>query len=190
MPKVTIAAPDVMHYFLGPKAFDAVRLPGPRGSFFADLVTIYRDEIAELATEGCTYLQLDDTALPCNCDPHAREDVAARGEDPDELTERYAAALQRLRSRQAAEGHDGRRSISAAATSRAPGWPRAATSRSPRRCSTGSNADIYCLEYDTERAGDFSPLRFVPKGKRVILGLVSTKTPVLESKDSLKRQHR
>ena len=78
VPKVTIAAPDVMHYFLGPKAFEAYE---DREAYFADLVKIYRDEIKDLAAEGCTYLQLDDTALPCNCDPRAREDVKARGED-------------------------------------------------------------------------------------------------------------
>jgi 5-methyltetrahydropteroyltriglutamate--homocysteine methyltransferase len=92
VPKVTIAAPDVMHYFLGPKAFDAA-VYRDREAFFADLARIYREEVAELAKEGCTYLQLDDTALPCNCDGHAREDVAARGEDADELTERYVKLI-------------------------------------------------------------------------------------------------
>ena len=73
---------------------------------FEELTRIYREEIAELAKEGCTYLQLDDTALPCNCDAHAREDVAARGEDADELTARYARPDQRVH-RDAAERHDG-----------------------------------------------------------------------------------
>ena len=89
MPKVTIAAPDVMHWFLGPKAYDT-SVYADREAFFADLTRIYQQEIAELAREGCKYLQLDDTALPCNCDPNARKDVVARGENPDELTERYA----------------------------------------------------------------------------------------------------
>ena len=89
VPKVTIAAPDVMHWFLGPQAFDGAAY-ADREAFFADLAAIYRQEIAELTKEGCTYLQLDDTALPCNCDPNARKDVVARGENPDELTERYA----------------------------------------------------------------------------------------------------
>ena len=80
VPKVTMAAPDVMHYFLGPKAFDTA-VYRDREAYFSALTRIYRDEIEELAKEGCTYLQLDDTALPCNCDVHAREDVAARGED-------------------------------------------------------------------------------------------------------------
>src|SRR5512134_3267154 len=87
VPKVTIAAPDVMHYFLGAKAFEAYK---DREAYFADLVKIYREEIRDLAADGCTYLQLDDTALPCNCDAHARQDVVNRGENPDELTERYA----------------------------------------------------------------------------------------------------
>jgi 5-methyltetrahydropteroyltriglutamate--homocysteine methyltransferase len=64
-----------------------------REAYFSDLVKIYREEIAELAAAGCGYLQLDDTALPCNCDPRARAEVAARGEDADELTERYARLI-------------------------------------------------------------------------------------------------
>src|SRR5882672_3755377 len=89
VPKLTIAAPDVMHWFLGPKAFEPGVYPD-REAFFADLAAIYKAEIAELAKEGCRYLQLDDTALPCNCDPQARKDVVARGENPDDLTQRYA----------------------------------------------------------------------------------------------------
>ena len=185
VPKVTIAAPDVMHYFLGPKSFDAP-VYRDREAYFADLVRIYRDEVQDLAAAGCSYLQLDDTALPCNCDPQAREDVKARGEDADELTERYAKLINdsiagkpagmtvgihlcrgNLKGAWMAEG--GYEPIADALFNRI-------------------NASFYCLEYDTERAGDFAPLRHVPKGKRVILGLVSTKTPVLESKDHLKRQ--
>src|SRR5258705_6451873 len=70
VPKVTMAAPDVMHFFLGPKAFEPSVYPD-RETFFADLAAIYKAEIAELAKEDCKYLQLDDTALPCNCDPQA-----------------------------------------------------------------------------------------------------------------------
>jgi 5-methyltetrahydropteroyltriglutamate--homocysteine methyltransferase len=183
IPKVTIAAPDVMHYFLGPKAFDAYK---DREAYFADLASIYRDEIRDLAAEGCTYVQLDDTALPCNCDEHAREDVKARGEDPDELTERYvrlhndciagkpagmtvATHLCRGNLKNAWMAEGGYEPIADALFNRL-------------------NVDVYCLEYDTERAGDFSPLRFLPKGKRVILGMVSTKTPQLESREMLKRR--
>jgi 5-methyltetrahydropteroyltriglutamate--homocysteine methyltransferase len=183
VPKVTIAAPDVMHYFLGPKAFDAYK---DREAFFADLVKIYRQEIADLAAEGCRYLQLDDTALPCNCDAHAREDVKARGEDPDELTERYVRlfndSIRDKPSDMAVATHLCRGNLKGAWMAEG-GYEPIADALFNRL-----DATTYCLEYDTDRAGDFSPLRFLPKGKRVILGLVSTKTPELESKDLLKRK--
>ena len=183
VPKVTIAAPDVMHYFLGPKSFDAYP---DREAFLADLARIYREEIADLAKEGCTYLQLDDTALPCNCDAHAREDVVARGENPDELTERYARLFNDCIPAKPANMtvaiHLCRGNLKGAWMAEG-GYEPIAEALFNRL-----NANVYCLEYDTERAGDFSPLRHVPKGKRVILGMISTKTPVLEKKDVLKRR--
>jgi 5-methyltetrahydropteroyltriglutamate--homocysteine methyltransferase len=183
VPKVTIAAPDVMHWFLGPKSFDA-SVYKDREAFFADLVSIYRAEIAELAKEGCAYLQLDDTALPCNCDPNARKDVVARGENPDELTARYAKLFNDCvaGSGVTVAVHLCRGNLKGAWMAEG-GYDPVADVLFNRM-----NADIYCLEYDTPRAGDFSPLRYVPKGKTVILGLVSTKTPQLESKDALKRR--
>jgi len=185
LPKVTIAAPDVMHYFLGPQAFDRT-VYKDRELFFADLTRLYREEIADLASEGCTYLQLDDTALPCNCDAHVREDVSARGENADELTGRYARLINECISTKPKEMavaiHLCRGNLKGA-------WM-AEGGYQPVAEALFNQVDVgtYCLEYDTERAGDFSPLRFLPKGKRVILGLVSTKTPVLEKKDQLKRR--
>jgi 5-methyltetrahydropteroyltriglutamate--homocysteine methyltransferase len=185
VPKVTIAAPDVMHFFLGPKSFET-SVYRDREAYFSDLVTIYREEIAELARAGCTYVQLDDTALPCNCDPHAREDVAARGEDPDDLSVRYARLInESIASRPAGMTigmHLCRGNLKGAWMAEGGYEPIAEV------LFNGIDASVYCLEFDTERAGDFSPLRHVPKGKRVILGLVSTKTPVLESKEGLKRR--
>ena len=185
VPKVTIAAPDVMHYFLGPKAFDT-GVYADREAFFADLVRLYREEIADLAAEGCTFLQLDDTALPCNCDDHARADVTARGENADELTERYVRLANECLAGKPAgmtvATHLCRGNLKGAWMAEG-GYDPIAEALFNRL-----NVDIYCLEYDTPRAGDFSPLRFVPKGKTVILGLLSTKTPVLETKDSLKRR--
>jgi 5-methyltetrahydropteroyltriglutamate--homocysteine methyltransferase len=185
VPKVTIAAPDVMHWFLGPKAFAPSVYPD-REAFFADLAAIYKAEIAELAKEGCRYLQLDDTALPCNCDANARKDVVARGENPDELTERYARlfneAIAGKPSDMAVAIHLCRGNLKGAWMAEGGYEPVA------KMLFNRLNADIYCLEYDTPRAGDFSPLRYVPKGKTVILGLVSTKTPQLENKDVLKRR--
>jgi 5-methyltetrahydropteroyltriglutamate--homocysteine methyltransferase len=185
VPKVTMAAPDVMHYFLGPRAFET-SVYRDREAFFEDLVKIYRQEIADLAAEGCAYLQLDDTALPCNCDAHARADVTARGEDADELTQRYAALFNAcLRDKPAAMTvgiHLCRGNLKGAWMAEG-GYEPVAEALFNRM-----EATVYCLEYDTQRAGDFAPLRFVPKGKRVILGLVSSKTPALESKDLLKRR--
>jgi 5-methyltetrahydropteroyltriglutamate--homocysteine methyltransferase len=185
VPKATIAAPDVMHWFLGPRAFDKA-VYADREAFLEDLKNIYREEIAELGKEGCTYLQLDDTALPCNCDPSARRDVAARGEDADELTRRYARLFNEAIAAKPATMSVGihlcRGNLKGAWMAEG-GYEPVADA-----LFNELNADVYCLEYDTARAGDFSPLRFVPKGKRVILGLVSTKTPRLESKDALKRR--
>jgi 5-methyltetrahydropteroyltriglutamate--homocysteine methyltransferase len=185
VPKVTIAAPDVMHWFLGPKAYDT-SVYQDREAFLADLAAIYKAEVAELAKEGCTYLQLDDTALPCNCDPNARKDVVARGENPDELTTRYAKLFNDCIAAKPADMtvavHLCRGNLKGAWMAEGGYDPVADV------LFNQMNADIYCLEYDTPRAGDFSPLRHVPKGKTVILGLVSTKTPVLESKDALKRR--
>ena len=183
--KVTMAAPDVMHYFLGPQAFER-EVYRDREAYLADLARLYREEIAELAAEGCTYLQLDDTALPCNCDARARQDVAKRGEDADELTERYARLFNECVSSRppgmTVAIHLCRGNLKGAWMAEG-GYEPVAEALFNRL-----DAQVYCLEYDTARAGDFSPLRFVPAGKRVILGLVSTKTPVLEDKDSLKRR--
>ena len=183
VPKVTIVAPDVMHYFLGPQAFDREAY-ADRERYLEDLKGLYREEIADLASEGCTYLQLDDTALPCNCDPHARQDVAARGEDADELTERYVRLFNECVSARprgmTVAIHLCRGNLKGAWMAEG-GYEPIADALFNRL-----DAQVYCLEYDTARAGDFAPLRFVPAGKRVILGLVSTKTPVLEDKGLLK----
>ena len=184
-PKVTIASPPVMHYFLGPKSFET-SVYKDREAFFADLVNIYQDEIADLAAEGCTYLQLDDTALPCNCDDKARHDVTARGEDPDELTSTYAKLINTAIAKKPANMTVGihlcRGNLKGAWMAEGGYDPIADV------LFNKVNVDGYFLEYDTDRAGDFAPLRYVPKGKTVVLGLVSTKTPQLESKDELKRR--
>ncbi len=184
-PKVTVASPPVMHYFLGPKSYEA-SVYKDREAFFADLVKIYQDEVADLAAEGCTYLQVDDTAMPCNCDDKARHDVVARGEDPDELTRTYAKLINDSIAKKPANMTVGmhlcRGNLKGAWMAEGGYDPIADV------LFNQVNVDGYFLEYDTDRAGDFQPLRFVPKGKTVILGLVSTKTPVLESKDELKRR--
>jgi 5-methyltetrahydropteroyltriglutamate--homocysteine methyltransferase len=174
-----------MHYFLGPKSFEP-SIYRSREDYFFDLVKIYRDEIAELAAAGCTYVQLDDTALPCNCDAHARAEVAARGEDADELTERYARLINDAIAQRPAGMtvaiHLCRGNLKGAWMAEGGYEPIAEV------LFNRIEASVYCLEYDTGRAGDFSPLAHLPRGKRAILGLVSTKTPVMETKDFLKHQ--
>src|SRR5258706_123660 len=155
-PKVTIAAPDVMHWFLGPQAYDHDIYPD-REAFLADLTRISRDEIAELAKEGCKYLQLDDTALPCNCDPNARKDVMARGENPDRLTERYAKLFNDCIAAKPADmtvaTHLCRGNLKGSWMAER-GYEPVAYALFNRL-----NEHIYCPEYDTPHAGDISPLR-------------------------------
>ena len=184
-PKVTIPSPPVMHYFLGPLAVDQDIYPDIE-DYYADLAAIYRDEIAELGAAGCTYLQFDETAVPCNCDDNFRADVTTRGEDPDALTERYAAlindALSGRPDDMTVAMHFCRGNLKGAWMAEGGYEPIA------EMFFNEINVDALFLEYDTPRAGDFEPLRFVPDDKTVILGLVSTKTPELESPDDLKRR--
>jgi 5-methyltetrahydropteroyltriglutamate--homocysteine methyltransferase len=174
-----------MHFFLGPRSADDKVYPDIEG-FYADLAAIYRAEIAELAGLGCTYLQLDDTALPCNCDEHARADVRARGEDPDALTARYIKlaneVLQACPPGMAKAIHMCRGNLRGAWMAQGGYEPIA------ERVFGELDVDAFLLEFDSPRAGDFRPLRFLPKGKKVVLGLVSTKSPLLEAPEALKRR--
>ena len=185
LPKVTIPSPDVMHYFLGPRSVDEKVYPDIE-RYYADLVTIYAEEIKQLAALGCTYLQLDNTALPCNCDVHARADVSARGEDPDALTARYVRLVNEVLAScppgMAKATHMCRGNLKGAWMAEGGYEPIA------EQVFGGIDVDAFFLEFDTPRAGDFRPLRFVPAPKRVVLGLISTKTPQLESADELKRR--
>jgi len=183
--KATIPSPDVMHYFLGPASVDEAIYPDIE-QYYADLVAIYRAEIAALAALGCSYLQLDNTALPCNCDEHARADVRARGEEPDALTDRYVRLINDVLAAcppgMTKATHMCRGNLKGAWMAEGGYEPIA------ERVFGGLDVEAFFLEFDTPRAGDFRPLRFVPAPKRVVLGLVSTKTPALESADDLKRR--
>ena len=182
-PKATIPSPDVMHFFLGPDAVDAGAYP-EIDLYFEDLAEIYRTEIDALADQGCTYLQLDNTALPCNCDDRARAQVRARGEDPDRLTSTYADLINNaIKDRPASMFvgmHLCRGNLKGAWMAEGGYEPIAEV------LFNAIEVDAYFLEFDSPRAGDFSPLRHLPKGKTAVLGLVSTKTPVLETEDELK----
>jgi len=185
LPKVTMPSPPVLHYFLGPRSIDQA-VYGDVEAYFADLAAIYRDEIADLAAAGCEYLQLDDTASPCNCDLRARAAVRDRGEDPDRLTERYVRLINDIiadrPATMAVTTHMCRGNLKGA-------WMAEGGYEAIAEIVFGGlDVDGFLLEYDTPRAGDFRPLRHLAKGKVAVLGLISTKTPVLEDADDLKRR--
>ncbi|WP_088320616.1 5-methyltetrahydropteroyltriglutamate--homocysteine S-methyltransferase [Kineosporia sp. R_H_3] len=184
-PKLTIPSPSMVHYRGGRAAIDADVYPD-LDRFWADLVAAYRAQVAGVAELGCTYLQLDDTSLAYLNDPAQRELVAGLGGDPERQHEHYirtinAALADRpeglrvtthmcrgnFRSSWAAEG----------------GYDYVAEA-----LFGGLEVDGFFLEYDDARSGGFEPLRFVPPGRFVVLGLVTTKSGALESKDALKRR--
>ncbi len=183
--KLCIPSPTMLHFRSGRKGISEEVYPDIE-DFFSDLARAYREEIAALGEAGCTYLQLDDTNLAYLCDPKMREQTRKIGEDPDALPKLYARIINdaissrpdnmtvcihlcrgNFRSSWVAEG----------------GYEPVA-----EVLFNELDVDGYFLEYDDERSGDFAPLRFVPKGKTVVLGLVSTKVAELESKDIVKQR--
>ncbi|MCC7412336.1 MAG: 5-methyltetrahydropteroyltriglutamate--homocysteine S-methyltransferase [Gammaproteobacteria bacterium] len=184
-PKVTLPSPCSQHYFrwregISDRVYPDLEL------FFADVARVYREELAALADLGATVVQLDDVSLPLLCDARLRAGVQARGYDPDALVDTYVAAN------------------NAALRERPPGlrvgmhlcrgnnqgkWlGEGGYEAIAEKLFTGLEIDFFCLEYDGPRAGSFEPLRFMPADKSVVLGLVSSKTPVLESVDELCRR--
>jgi 5-methyltetrahydropteroyltriglutamate--homocysteine methyltransferase len=185
VPKLTIPSPNMVHYRGGPASIDPAVYPDVE-QFWTDLAAAYADQVAAVAELGCTYLQFDDTSLAYLNDPAQRAEIAARGEDAEHLHLRYI------------------RQVNAALAARPAGL--AVTThlcrgnfRSSWAASGGYdfvaealfselNVDGFFLEYDDERSGGFEPLRFVPPGKMVVLGLVTTKRGALENPDDLKRR--
>jgi 5-methyltetrahydropteroyltriglutamate--homocysteine methyltransferase len=183
--KVTIPAPSVSHFFRPADPFDRAVYADVE-AYWRDLVAIYREEIAELARQGCTYVQLDEVPLAMMSDPNVQARLRAAGQDPAALLDTYikmanAALRGRPQSMKAAMhlccgnykgmwmaegGYD---------------WV-------AERMFNEVDVDGFLLEYDTPRAGDFAALRFLPAGKTAVLGLVSSKTPSLETKDDLKKR--
>lgn len=181
-PKITLPAPSVMHFFRGRRAIDPA-FYRDLDAFMDDVTRIYREELAGLSALGCTYVQLDEVALPIMCDSGAREVIERRGESPDEAIDLYI------------------RSINDAVRDRPPGMTvcvhmcrgnvdegigSGGYEPIAERVFNELRVDGFLLEYDSPRAGDFSPLRHVPKGKAVRLGLISTKRAALEAADGLR----
>lgn len=186
MPKVTIPSPTMLHFRGGRGAISRDAYPELEPAFYDDVAACYQDEIKALADAGCRYLQLDDTNLAYLCDPKMREGAKARGDDPEELPRRYARLIN---ASIAGRPTDMRACVHLCRGNFQSAWA-AEGGYEPVAEVLFNELDVdgYFLEYDDARSGTFSPLRFVPKGKIVVLGLVSTKVGELESKDELKRR--
>jgi len=183
--KITLPAPSTMHFYRCNDFADRTAYPDD-DLFFADLAQIFQEELDELAKAGCRYVQLDEVAVALLCDPAIRHDVKRSGRDPDALVDLYIgsinAAIARCPSDMAIGIHMCRGNFKGHYLASG-GYESVA-----ERFFTRTNVNHFLLEYDTARAGDFSPLRFVPKSKGVVLGLISTKTPTLENLDILKHR--
>jgi len=184
-PKLTIPSPNMVHYRGGPAAIDPVVYPDIE-EFWSDLAATYAEEVRRLAALGCTYLQLDDTSLAYLNDPAQRAMIAGRGEDAEHMHLRYIkqvnAAIAGRPDGLAVTTHMCRGNFRSS-------WAAEGGYDFVAEALFGELAvDGFFLEYDDERSGTFEPLRFVPPGKMVVLGLVTTKRGELESKDVLKRR--
>lgn len=183
--KQTLPSPTMTHFRGGRKAIDKVAYPELE-EFYFDLARVYQEEIKRLTDAGCRYLQLDDTNLAYLCDKKMRSQVEERGDDPKQLPHDYAKLINQsirerpddvvvcihtcrgnARSRWFAEG--GYESIAEVVFNE-------------------MEVDGFFLEYDDKRSGNFEPLRFVPKNKKIVLGLVTTKQSELETRDTIKRR--
>jgi 5-methyltetrahydropteroyltriglutamate--homocysteine methyltransferase len=183
--KITLPAPSTMHFFRF-SDFAARDIYGDAEAFFDDLVAVYRNEIADLARAGCRYIQLDEVAIALLCDPAIRAKVEISDGDPDTLVDDYVDALNGALSDCPPDVAVGVHMCRGNFRGRylADGGYEAIAERFFAR----ATANHFLLEYDTPRSGDFAPLRFVPAGKSVALGLISSKTPKLERLDDLRRQ--
>jgi len=184
-PKLAIPSPTMVHFRGGRGAIDDVSYPDME-EFFHDLAAVYREEIADLAANGCTYLQLDDTNLAYLCDPNLQQATRELGEDPDRLPHIYAGlindCLRGVPDTMTTAIHLCRGNFRSAWVAEGGYDPVAEV------LFNEINVDTYFLEYDDERSGGFAPLRHVPDNKTVVLGLVSSKLPQLESRDEIRQR--
>jgi 5-methyltetrahydropteroyltriglutamate--homocysteine methyltransferase len=185
VPKLTIPSPNMVHYRGGPASVDPAVYPDMEG-FWADLAAAYAEEVRRLGALGCRYLQFDDTSLAYLNDPAQRAEIAGRGEDAEHLHLRYIgqinAAVRDRPAGMAVTTHLCRGNFRSSWVASG-GYDFVAEALFSELA-----VDGFFLEYDDERSGGFEPLRFVPPGKMVVLGLVTTKRPQLESADDLKRR--
>ncbi len=185
VPKLTIPSPSMVHYRGGAAAIDPAIYPDVE-EFWNDLSAAYAEEIRRLGELGCTYLQLDDTSLAYLNDPAQRQMIADRGDDAEHQHLRYIkqlnAALAGRPEGMSVTTHSCRGNFQSY-------WAAEGGYDFVAEALFGElDVDGFFLEYDDDRSGGFEPLRFVPKDKMVVLGLVTTKKGALESKEQLKRR--
>jgi 5-methyltetrahydropteroyltriglutamate--homocysteine methyltransferase len=185
VPKMTIPSPTALHFRGGRQAIEKSVYPEME-PFFVDLGKAYEKAVRAFGEAGCTYLQLDEVFVAYLCDDNQRQMLRERGDDPDKLLHVYADL------------------VNAACAGRTPGmtismhlcrgnfrstWmAQGGYERVADILFNGMNVDAYFMEYDTERAGGFEPLRLLPRDKKVVLGLVTTKSGALEAKDAVRRR--
>jgi 5-methyltetrahydropteroyltriglutamate--homocysteine methyltransferase len=185
VPKLTIPSPNMVHYRGGPAAIDPAVYPDVE-EFWSDLSAAYADEVARLAALGCTYLQFDDTSLAYLNDPAQRAEIAARGDDAEHLHLRY---IKQVNDALAAKPDGMTVTTHLCRGNFQSSWAASGGYDFVAEALFGELAvDGFFLEYDDERSGGFEPLRFIPPGKMVVLGLVTTKSGALEDADALKRR--
>ena len=185
VPKLTIPSPSMVHYRAGTAAVDRSVYPDLE-EFWADLSAAYADEVRALAGLGCRYLQLDDTSLAYLNDPAQRAAMAARGEDADHQHLRY---IRQINAAIADRPADLRVTTHMCRGNYRSSWAAEGGYDHVAEALFGELAvDGFFCEFDDERSGGFEPLRFVPPGKQVVLGLVTTKSGELEDADALKRR--
>jgi 5-methyltetrahydropteroyltriglutamate--homocysteine methyltransferase len=184
-PKVSIPSPTMLHFRGGRAGISAAHYPDLE-AFYQDVADAYGAELRSLAAAGCRYVQMDDTNLAYLCDDKMREAARARGDDPDELPHRYASFINRVVAQKPAgmtlAVHLCRGNFKSTWAAQGGYEPVAEALLSEMQ------VDAYFLEYDDARSGDFRPLRFLPKGKVVVLGLITTKLGALEDKDAIRRR--
>ena len=182
--KLCIPAPTYLHMRGGRRVVNETAYPDVE-EFWRDITSAYREEIADLAGAGLEYLQIDDVSFACLCDESIRAQVKRDGEDPAKLPGKYVSVINSL-----LEGRSEKLSVTmhTCRGNHASMWMAEGGYDAVAEAVFQTEVDGFFLEYDTARAGSFAPLRFVPKGRKVVLGLVSTKKPALEDRAVLKRR--
>jgi 5-methyltetrahydropteroyltriglutamate--homocysteine methyltransferase len=183
-PKVTIPSPSMLHLRAGRAGISRDAYPD-LAEFWHDAAVAYRDAIRSFADAGCTYLQLDDVSFAYLCDPKIRETCRKNGDDPATLPETYARTI-----REALEDRPKGMTI-AMHTCRGnfkSAWVAEGGYEPVAEAMFSSGVDAFFMEFDSARAGTFEPLRYLPKGKKAVLGLLSTKAGEIEPKDFYKRR--